>query len=279
MKSKIMFLMLISFLIMLLGCNKKIDNVVSGQSREIITESSNANESHTQSNDQIKENVVYKDNPLNLYREYYFSPILNYNLNLFSIENEINSSINLLYDGECILVIDDMEVKIENVLNLCKSYNNDRLSTSSFKIFTDKIKLCGIIEFNKGVVKIYSWNTEIKNTPFYSGSAKYYLIENTWIEKEEYYDYSTFKTIPASYNGSLLLVDIDTDEIVYSIDRKLLHETMLLSIDKIEYESDDFRITIGNYNDSDEFVDFKIFTDDKNFRYEIYDKYSYSDDE
>ena len=71
-------------------------------------------------------------------------------------------------------------------------------------------------------------------------------------------------------------MNINTDEVAYFIEKNSLHKNVILAIDKIQYDEDGFRITIGNNLDSDEFTDFKLFTDN-DFYYEIYDTYSYSD--
>ncbi len=275
------FLFFIFLSIFIFGCTKKTNMEAI---KADITEEITINETEKQIVEEIElqkeEKEIRKiENPLKLYKEYTFSPIQKVQLDLVSMELKEENNIEIIYDGITILVIDDIGANIQNVLNLCEPYNSNRLFTSSFLIFSEDAQLCGIISFTQGVVKIYNWETEIKCWPYYSGVSKYYLIENDWIEKESYYDYTTFKTIPAVYNGCLLLIDVATDEVVYHIDRKLLHDTIALSIDKIAYESDGFRITIGNYYDSDEFVDFKLSINNAEFSYEIYDKYSYADEE
>ena len=216
-------------------------------------------------------------NPLVLLNTYTFEPIQNVDIKSVSVELCENNTIKIFYSNELIIKIDDLECEINNVLNFCKPYNQGRLFSSSFHIFSNKEDYCGIISFEKGYVKVYKWSTDIKCPPFYSGTSNLFIMENVWLISESHYDYLTYKTVPAEFDGVVILVDLDSDEVVYFIDHKILHETVKLSIDKIQYEPDGFRIIIGNCNDSDEFVDFKLFTDNDNFRYEIYDKYSYSD--
>ncbi len=194
------------------------------------------------------------------------------------LKEEENNVLRLSYEEEDFLSIEDLGFEITGVLNLCQPYNDERLYSSSFLIFSEKKTYCGIISFQYGYVKIYNWDQQdgLYGWAYYPGYSDYYVIEDFWIEKKEYYDYKTFKTVPAEYAGLILLMNINTDEVAYFIEKNSLHKNVILAIDKIQYDEDGFRITIGNNLDSDEFTDFKLFTDN-DFYYEIYDTYSYSD--
>ena len=113
---------------------------------------------------------------------------------------------------------------------------------------------------------------------FYSGNSKYFVIENIGIVRKSYYDTKTFKQVKEQYGGFLEVYNFETNELVFKVDRNLLHKTMSLKIEKIDYIGDDFHIRIGNYYDSDEFVDFYLSTNNEFFSYEINDSFSYEED-
>ena len=276
-------ILLISFFVMTFfsGCNK------SGKNKKVFPElkveiNETARKSEA-SDDNLIENTIeiqnerVVENPLRFYKRYDFSPIDEPALKLVSMELIDESILLFSYGSERFLEINDIGFSISSILNQCTPYNDDRLVSSSFHIQTETTLYYGIINFVAGYIKIFEWTPKehLFGWPYYSGISTNFVIEYDWISNPEHYDYKKFETVPAEYDGVLLLIDIDTNEIVYSIDKTLLHKTVLLSIDKIQYEPDGFRITIGNFYDSDEYTDFKLFTDDNNFRYEIYDSYTY----
>lgn len=271
-------------LIGLLSCNKNEKSNISPENKDvghvIKTEDTIPNKQLQSISFQEEENLSVK-NPLALYKEYSFEPFDNIDLNLVSITLEEDNNVNFIYDNNLILKIEDIDFKIRSVLNQCVPYNSNRLFSSSFHLDTDNKLYYGIISFKYGLVKIFEWLPKEKliGWPYYSGNSQYFIIEHDWIIKPESHDALTYKLIPAVYGGNILVYDIEMNNIVYNINSKKIHEEILLSIDKIQYEDDGFRITLGNYHDSDEFTDFKLYTADNDFHYEIYDTYSYSETE
>ena len=207
-------------------------------------------------------------------KEKSLKPLFTYDKTKNYITKNDDNSIKISYNDKEIISINDIGFHVNNIINLCEPYLQDRLFSSSFIIVKENNYYYALISFNKGFVKIYSLK-ESTGDPFYSGYSNYFFLEDTWISKNEYYDYKTFKTVPAEYDAEVMVINVETDEIIYSIDAKKLHRNTLLAIDKIQYEPDGFRVTIGNCMDSDEFVDFKLYTADDDFHYEIYDKYEY----
>ena len=270
---KYVVLILMTITVLFTGCNKKQQNTKENEEsikpikidRKVIVEE--------------KQIEIDLKNPLELYKTYDFPLVEDAELSLFSVIKGENNSVILLYDGQELLVIDDIETEISEVRHYCIPYGNyDRTFSSAFEIYQPKgddnyILFYGIIEFNKGLIKLYKWSRIVPvGCPWYSGNSKYYIVEEKWTKRDSYYDVWNYRTVPAVYGGVLLLIDIDTDETVYSIDKDLLYISPRFCIDKIKYEDDGFRITLGFHMDSWEFVDFKIFTENENFYYEICDK-------
>ena len=287
---KILGIILLVIFVFVTGCkkneNKNINiqqeevspEVIQNEVKEEKVEVERETEPKIESESETKEvrQLDEINNPLVLFNKFDFQPIENVEVKSVKIENEENNTLRFYYKEEPFLTIEDIGIEITGVLNFCEPHNNERLFSSSFLIFSNKVTYCGVISFRYGYVKIYTLNRQNgrHGCVYYSGYSDYYVIEDFWIKKDEYYDYKTFKTVPAVYDGLVLVMDINTDEIVYFIDKNILHKNVLLTIDKIQYEADGFRIIIGNYFDSDEFTDFKLFTENE-FHYEIYDTYSY----
>jgi len=215
--------------------------------------------------------------PICFYQKYDFDIPGNISIESIKIAVKENNSIIVFNEDETIVETEALGFSVNRILNQCEPYRENRLKSSSFLIYSGDNIYFGIISLKYGYLKIYKRvsQSELIGWPYYSGFSKYFIIENDWIETESYYDSWSYKTIPAVYDGELLVYDIESDRVIYSIGAKLLHEDVLLSIDKIEYDNDNFRILIGNYYDSDEFVDFKLYTNDDNFNYEILDSFSY----
>lgn len=219
--------------------------------------------------------------PISLYKKYDFAPIDNPDFNLVDVILEEDNDIIMTYDNKKILIIDDITEKLDGVISLFKIFHADRLHSSAFSI-NSKGKLCyGVVSLEEGYVKIYEkiMDKHSVSFPYYSGKSNYFIFTDDWIVKNSYYDVWTYKDVPAVYSCFLFVYDINTDSVVYSVNSAKLHENVKLPIDEIEYENNNFIVTLGNCFDSDEYVTFKLFTEDNNFNYEIYDKYSYAQDD
>jgi len=279
---KIRIGLIIYLILFLFSCSGNKKTVLQKIESDSIAQYNDKNEQLVE-NDFLKESETAKPrrelkNPLVFYKQYDFIPVEGININEVVYEKTDDKTIKILYQGNNIITIDDLNFEDSSVFYHNKTYNRDRQLTSSFCVFNGNIKYYdAIVSFNKGFVKIYkSTDTEYNiDGPFYSGYSDYYYIYDKWMEKDSYYDYKTFQTIPAVYDGEILLIDINTDEIIYSICSKVLHDYVLLITDEIKYEDDGIRIILGDRMDSDEFVDFKLYTADDDFHYEIYDKYEY----
>ena len=276
---KIRIGLFISMMVLLFSCSgKKQDSVPAATSKTpaIQTEIKEDNKEIPAVTAEKTEEKTRKEikNPLIFYKQCDFSPIENIDVKSVVIENTENNCISLIYKGETLFSISDLEFEITNLTNYCEPYLNDRLFSSFFIIYAEKKQYYSVISFNKGLIKIYTCEENISPL-FYSGTSDYFIFEDNWISKPSYYDYKTFKTVPPEFDAELYLINIDSDEMAYSIESRLLHENVKLSIDKINYEDDGFRVIIGNCMDSDEFVDFKLYTANNDFHYEIFDKYTY----
>lgn len=274
MNNKLKIVLFIFFVMVLFSCAKKKETTipVTNSFQEADIKTVVEQESKDIKNEEKTRREV--KNPLVFYKQYEFTPIEEINVNSVYITKNDDNSIKISYNDKEIISINDIGFHVNNIINLCEPYLQDRLFSSSFIIVKENNYYYALISFNKGFVKIYSLK-ESTGDPFYSGYSNYFFLEDTWISKNEYYDYKTFKTVPAEYDAEVMVINVETDEIIYSIDAKKLHRNTLLAIDKIQYEPDGFRVTIGNCMDSDEFVDFKLYTADDDFHYEIYDKYEY----
>ena len=276
------------FLVISIGCNKKQDAIDSNATIKILDDKHSDIDNETIKKDDFisntnlkNESVMYKFTPaLEFFTEYKFDPISCSDLNLIDIRLEENKYINCYYAEQLFFMLEVFTENIDYVTNFCISYNNDRLQSAVLYIRNKEEYYYGLFNFPKGILKIYkSLQAEGQHSiPFYSGDSQFFIIENKRFVKEAYYDDTTNKQVRETYCGYLELYDFNTNELIYKIDKKLLHETISLSIDKIQYDEDGLSITLGNYYDSDEYVDFKLFTNNTDFRYEIYDKYSYYDD-
>ncbi len=274
---------IISLVILLLSCTEKNKTAETEHSNnEIVTQKEIVSveaENIPQVEEKTKE-VPRREikNPLIFYKQYDFTPVEGIEIDNLTVEKTDDTIININYLETTLFSMEDNDFKNCAIIYHNKSYKRGRQSTNSFCIYQDNIKKYDIIiSLNKGFAKIYtSIDTEYNvDGPFYSGYSNYYLIYDKWLAKDTYYDYKTFKTIPASYDGEVLLIDINTDEIIYSIQSKMLHDYVLLTIDEVNYEDDGFRIMLGDRMDLDDFVDFKLYTSNNDFHYEIYDSYTY----
>lgn len=214
---------------------------------------------------------------LKILNEYSFESIENYDLSLISLDIINNSEIACSYDGKVFCKISDFNGKIERIYNHCVPYRNGRLFSSSFEVFVEENQFFGVINLFEGILKVYkSLHSDNQySPPFYSGKGKYMVINNVRIVKPAHYDYKMYKHVSSVFGGFLEVYSFFDNELVYKIDKRQLHSNTLLGIDKIEYEIDGFRITLGNYLDSDEFVDFNLIMDEGKFLYEINDKTDY----
>lgn len=291
-RKKTLAIILIGIIAVTTGCDRKknlqnLDTSSERNENKVILEKSESynNSSHEDNESKLKleiENAMKAFIPaIEFYTEYDFLPISTYDIKLINLQLQDNN-ILVYYDGNLLYCIEDFDNEIEQIYNNCIPYRDDRLYSCSFDIqFHNFIHYFGIINLEKGKIKIYkSLQSDYQNSPpFYSGNTKFFIVDNVRKIKEKYYNYKTFKNEDAIYGGFIELYDFSNNELVYKIDKRQLHSYVLYDIDKIGYEGDDFSIRLGNCYDSDEFVDFKLFTDNDNFKYEIYDKYSYSDDE
>lgn len=212
--------------------------------------------------------------------EYNFTPIDDYNLQLVDIQVNESNDIECSYDGSLLCTISGSD-KIQRIDNFCIPYSEGRLYSSSIQIVTNDKYYYGIINLEKGILKYYrSLQTEHHHSePFFSGKSKYFIIENIREVYSTYYDYKKYQQIHEVYGGYIEIYNFDLNQLVYKIDRRQFLISSLVSIGKILYEEDGFYITLANFYDSNEFVKFKLFTENDNFHYEIYDKYLYSEDE
>ncbi len=290
--------LLVFSLMLFIGCNRKSENknnnnlqsepIAEKKETEALSEKSDvaqASEEVEISNDESNKSVEVEKQeiylPLSFYKKYTFLPMdeVDYNsISISSVENQ--NEILIYYNNEIIANINDLDFTIDSILNLFTLHLEGRLFSSAFRFTSGDNEYYGLVNFKQGVIKVYKnvLPQHFVSSPYYSGLSDYFIISDTWIKKDSYYDYKTFKTISAEYACNLLMIDFNSDEIVYSLDQKVLHDNQQLSIDKINYQNNDFQITIGSYLDSDEFVDFEIFTKDSDFHYEIYDKYTYPKD-
>lgn len=277
---------------LLLGCknNKKnsnsiIDSPISvtdtkqdNNTNSEIDEVQKKVEAQNKIEEEIKQKMENFMPAIEFYKEYTFNAVDNVELGKMKFVLGENDVISCYYDTKLLCEISDFTDQVSHIYNNCIPYNDNRLVSSLLEIELDNdAYYFGIINLSKGKIKLYKSLQEVHHTtpPFYDGDSLYFIINNIRIVKPSYYDYKTFKTVDAVYGGYIELYNFDTDELLYRIDKKSLHEVALYSIDKIQYDPDGFRITIGNYHDSDEYTDFKLYTDDNNFRYEIFNSYSY----
>ena len=287
--------MLIVMIIFFLSCRNKKQSV--NENKEVVeklhetekinnyeisnkVEDGKLNDSVSQIELEIEQFMDNFEPAIKFVAEYQFIPINNYNLNLVDFRINEQSYIDCYYSDTVLCTIDAISGEINQIYNECIPSQDARKFSAALSVKIDNDFYYCVINLEKGILKLYkSLQAESQQaSPFYSGDSQYFIIENDRIVKPSYYDYKSFKEVQAIYGGYIEMYDFNTNELVYKIDERLLHETIHLFIDKIEYEDDGFRITIGNHYDSDEYVDFKLFTDNDNFRYEIYDKYSYSDE-
>lgn len=274
---KIRIGLFISIMVFLFSCSgKKQESTTSTQSTTHPVQTETNTIEVIKTAEEKKEEIPRKEikNPLIFYKQYDFTPVENIDIKTVVVENTEENYININYQGNTLVSIQDIGFEITNLTNYCEPYLNDRLFSSFFIIYEEKTKYYSIISFSKGLIKIYTCKENISPI-FYSGNSSFFLFEDNWIAKESFYDYKTFKTVPPEFDAELYLINIDNDEMLYSIESRLLHENVKLSIDKIAYENDGFRVIIGNCMDSDEFVDFKLYTSNNDFHYEIYDSYTY----
>lgn len=239
-----------------------------------------SNNYEKQLEDQIKEKMKNFPPAIEFCAEYSFEPLNDYDLKLVDfIVNEENI-INCFYDSTLLCSVDCIKGVTDKIYNNCIPTENGWAYSAGFETSLDETNYYGLINLNKGILKVYkSLQYEHQATPpFYSGNSKYFVIENIGVVREAYYDTKTFKNVKEQYGGFLEVYDFETNDLVFKIDRSLLHKTMSLSIEKIDYIDDNFHIEIGNYYDSNEFVDFNLSRDEEGFHYIINDSFSYDDD-
>ena len=213
--------------------------------------------------------------------EYNFEPVYNYDLKLIDIKLEEENNISFIYDNTVLCTIDNLVGEIKHIYNQCIPYSNGMLYSASFDIEINNSHYYGVINLGKGIVKLYkSLHSDYQFAPpFYSGDSDYFIIENVRIVKGQYYEPKTLKYVRETFGGYIELYNYSTNELVYKIDKRKLHQNVQLAIEKIHYEEDGISATLSTYHDSDEFTDFKLYTADNDFHYEIYDTYAYSSSE
>lgn len=295
MKRKILFIMMGLFLtaLSLVSCTKKNDSTnkivketeaVAAQTelQGAVSETSekDANNYEKQLEDQIKEKMKNFPPAIEFCAEYSFEPLNDYDLKLVDFIINEEKIIDCFYDGALLCSADCVKGATDRVYNNCIPTENGWAYSAGFETSLDGTNYYGLINLNKGILKVYkSLQYEHQATPpFYSGNSKYFVIENIGVVRESYYDTKTFKNVKEQYGGFLEVYDFETNDLVFKIDRSLLHKTMSLSIEKIDYIDDNFHIEIGNYYDSNEFVDFNLSRDEEGFHYIINDSFSYDDD-
>ena len=271
------------FLVLVSSCtkNKNQDySVYQDEKNKMVSENTDKQSDYNPSKivvDEIENAMNDFKQGIKFFSEYKFDSITNYDLNLLSFQINADKALECYYDGNQFCIINDLNMNIEQIYNYCVPYSNYRLFSAAFGLVLNGNFYFGVINMPEGIIKVYeSLQSDNQNSPlFYSGNSKYFVMDNTRIIKPRYYDYKTFRTIQDTFGGYIEIYSFLNNELVYRIDKRKLHETILLDIDKIQYEEDGFKIILGNYQDSDEFVDFKVFTDCESFHYEIYDKYTY----
>ena len=295
MKTKTIFFVMCLLLIALLqvSCTKKNDSTnkivqetetVAAQEelQGAVSETSEkeSNNYEKQLEDQIKEKMRNFPPAIEFCAEYSFEPLNDYDLKLVDFIINGEKIIDCFYDGTLLCSADCVKGATDRVYNNCIPTENGWAYSAGFETSLDETNYYGLINLNKGILKVYkSLQYEYQATPpFYSGNSKYFVIENIGVVREAYYDTKTFKNVKEQYGGFLEVYDFETNDLVFKIDRSLLHKTMSLSIEKIDYIDDNFHIKIGNYYDSDEFVDFNLSRDEEGFHYIINDSFSYDDD-
>lgn len=216
---------------------------------------------------------------IELVNEYKFEPITDYDLKLVDFYQNDDNCIICTYNNKYLCTITDISERVERIYNNCIPFRDDRLFSSSFSTKLQDKYYYGVINLSKGILKLYkSLQTDYQfSIPYYSGNGSFFIINNVRIIKPAFYDYKSFNNVDATYGGYIEVYNFFTNDLVYKIDKKELHENTKYDIDKIQYQEDGFRVVIGNCFDSDEYTDFKIFIKDNSFYYEIFDKYSYSD--
>lgn len=211
--------------------------------------------------------------------EYKFSPIADFELKLLNFYLNDEKLITCSYNNQVLCLIKDITGNIERIYNNCIPFRDNRLYSASFNFKINEIYYYGVINLLEGKIKLYkSLQSDYQfSIPYYSGKDSYFIINNVRIINPSFYDYKTYSNVEATYGGYIEIYNFMTNKLEYRIDKRDLHENVLYDIDKIRYEKDGFRVIIGNCYDSDEYTDFKIYTANNDFHYEIYDKYIYSD--
>ena len=273
-----------SCLLCIFGCSKN---------RKASTNNISANETQFVENvieknvlaegeDRIKKTDIEANNlnliqPFTLYRQYEIKTVDKSDVQLLSANLESNNTISIKYNNEEILKIDDLDFEITRFITFFQLYSSDRLYASSFIIDKDEKRYNGIVSLSKGFVKIYNWELDDQNhnTVFYSGLSDYFVFNSLKNVKLTYNESESDNGKNDENEGTVYLFDVNSDKVVYMINSKEIHKNLFLNIDKIKYINNNFDITIGNYMDSDEFGSFKLYTDNSDFRYELYDSYTY----
>ncbi len=289
-KTIVSVLLLLFAGLLLFSCSKKTNGQVqTNQETESISVQKEALESVTEMSENERSNFekrleakveeTMKNFPpaIEMTFEYSFEPIFNYDLKLVKFLLNEENRIDCFYDGILLCTVDCIDGMSGRLYNNCVPRENGFAYSAGFEVSFEDINYYGLINLESGVLKIYKslQYAHQATPPFYSGNSKYFVIENIGVVSPSYFDTKTFKDVKEQYGGFLEVYNFETSELVYKIDRKLLHKTMSLSIEEIEYVDDSFHIKISQYYDSDEFVDFKLFAENDEFRYEILDSFSY----
>lgn len=264
------------FFIFLTGCEKKnnIDNVGKTNTTEtVITENKQNHE--VENIDFVSQSVTSKC-PVKYLKDYIFEPIELFDNSLFCVELDKENTINISYDSKILLSINEIKGKVVSIINNC---NNSKIYSNVVDIKVNENKYFCVFLFSKGIMKFYKSEQpqNLQTSPLFVENNKYLIFDNFTLIKNEYYDSWTYKTIPAQYYDTIEVFDMNQNETIYSINKNDLHNNIFLYFQNVVYENDGFRIVLGCYPDSDEFVNFKLFTDNNDFHYEIYEKYSYDE--
>lgn len=256
--------------------NQEVANLIQGEVKLDLEEIKNTDNSLET---EIEQALKTFTPAIELVSEYDFEPVSDFDLKLMDFSRNDDNCIICSYDKKTLCLITDVSESSDSISNNCIPFREDRLSSASFTTKVNDNYYYGVINLPKGLLKLYkSLQTDHQfSIPYYSGKDSFFIINNVRIVKPSFYDYKTFCNVDAIYGGYIEVYNFFTNEIVYRIDKRELHKNTKYDIDKINYDEDGFRVVIGNYFDSDEYTDFKIFTNENNFHYEIYDTYSYSD--
>lgn len=279
-KNVIFFLFVVSFCSFISCKNKKINNGIEAPEEKEVKKDplEYITEKQTHTKEVNVEDVEIKS-PVSYVKQYSFEPIENFDNNLFSVVIDDNNSIDFTYDGYVFLVIDDMNSPIEYLYSHCGKEYDYYSEVVDFSMNGNRYNC--IMLFSEGILKLYKSELpeNLQMAPLFKEKNRYLIFDHFTLVRNKYYDPWYFKEMPAQYIAEIDVYDMELNQIVYSVNKPDLHEKLFLYFENIIYDDDGFVITLGCYPDSDEYVTFKLFTEDNNFNYEIYDKYSYAQDD